>query len=75
MTVHGVVRRQGVNAESLIAEFDKVGKEHKMMTADMFNDDHTYKEKLNQVNNGMTLTFGTFLCTLIFAHVSTGFQD
>jgi hypothetical protein len=38
-----------VSTAALLREFDATLKGHKAMAAGDFNDDHTYKERLNQV--------------------------
>jgi hypothetical protein len=40
---------QGVSVQMLMTEFDLVRREHELIDAGAFNNDHTYKEKLNQV--------------------------
>ena len=43
------VCRKGVSTAALLKGFDAVLRGHKAMSAGDFNDDHTYKERLNQV--------------------------
>ena len=38
-----------MDAASLINDFDAVGGKHKVMPPEEFNDDHVYKQNLNQV--------------------------
>ena len=45
----GLVERQGVDAAGLAAAFDLVRAEHEAQPAESFNDDPTYKARLNQV--------------------------
>ena len=44
---------QVVDLEKLLGAFDEVRREHECMQADTFNDDGTYKNRLNQVLSGL----------------------
>jgi hypothetical protein len=41
--------QQGGDISSLMCAFDAVRREHAAMPAEAYNDDHVYKQKLNQV--------------------------
>jgi hypothetical protein len=41
--------RQGVDAVSLMKDFDAVGGKHEAMRPEAFNEDHVYKRNLNEV--------------------------
>jgi hypothetical protein len=38
-----------VDAASLLKDFDAVGRKHEAMLPEAFNDDHVYKQNLNEV--------------------------
>jgi hypothetical protein len=44
-----LVFRQGGDISSLMGAFDAVRSAHAAMSAEAYNDDHVYKQKLNQV--------------------------
>ena len=42
---------QGISVEHLMADFDSIQREIEKIPAYVFNDDHIYKERLNEVND------------------------
>ena len=40
---------QGLDAKGLMTNFSEIKAQHEKMDAEKFNDDHVYKEKLNEV--------------------------
>jgi hypothetical protein len=44
-----ILPQQGGDSSSLMGAFDAVRREHAAMPAEAYNDDHVYKQKLNQV--------------------------